>query len=352
MSQVRFRVWAGVMAFGISCGWSALAQAAPQQGKESPRFGNGAFLKRVFGGSNDQSQAKAADLSKRPAQQNSVEKTADKAKASWDQARNATREGWEAGRQRLKADSDKLRERLGIKSGEEEAELAANDDLELPNSGREAANAGREPAVAWRPDRSDEAANQSTEPRSKFAPQGGARSSISDQTERGVVARSASDRRPVPGRNSGDAVARPSPLGGSLGDSGRLGGSDRMPGPVNQPRVPAAPTFAPASSSSRSVVGAVDASPVEAKFGAFGALAAPATSAGSGLLIKAVRPKSIAAQLGLLPGDLITNVAGLSVDFIEEIDSLVEVLEAEDEFDLTFQRGGKSQSKSFRMPPR
>ncbi len=347
MSQFRIRVWAGVMAFGISCGWSALAQAAPQKGKEPPRFGNGAFLKRIFGGSNDQAQAQAADRSKRPAQQNSVETTADKAKASWDQARNATREGWEAGRQRLKADSDKLRERLGFKSGEEEAESAANDAREVLNRGREAANVGREPAVAWRPDRSEEAANRPAEPRSKFAPQAGSRSSISDQAERGVVARSASDRRPITDRSgSGEVVARPGPIGGSLGDN------DRMPGPVNQPRVPAAPTYAPAANLSRSVVVAADALPVEAKFGAFGALAAPATPAGSGLLLKAVRPKSVAAQLGLLPGDVITNVAGISVDFIEEIDSLVEVLEAEDEFDLTFQRGGKSQSKSFRMPPR
>jgi len=346
MSQVRFRVWAGVMAFGISCGWSILAQAAPQQGKEPPRFGNGAFLKRIFGGPNDQPRG-AADRSKRPNQQNSAETTADKAKASWDQARNATREGWEAGRQRLKADSDKLRERLGFKSGEEEAESASNDGPEVPNSGREAANTGREPAVAWRPDRIDPAANRPTEPRSTFVPQGAARSSISDQAERAIVGRPASDRRPVPGRTvSGDVVASPMPVGGSLGDN------DRMPGPMNQPRIPAAPAYAPAANLSRSVVVNSDALPVEAKFGAFGAIAAPAATSGSGLVLKAVRPKSVAAQLGLLPGDVITNVAGISVDFIEEIDSLVEVLEAEDEFDLTFQRGGKSQSKSFRMPPR
>lgn len=347
MSQVRFHVWAGVMAFGVSCGWSILAQAAPQQGKEPPRFGNGAFLKRIFGGSNDQAQAQAANRSKRPAQQNSSETAADKAKASWDQARNATREGWEAGRQRLKADSDKLRERLGFKSGEDEAESAANEGRELANGGREAANVGREPAVAWRPDRIEEAANRPAEPRSKFAPQGGTRSSISDQSDRGVVARSASDRRPTPSRSGGgDMVVAGSPVGGSLGDN------DRMPGPMNQPRIPAAPAYAAAANLSRSVVVNSDALPVETKFGAFGAIAAPAATSGSGLVIKAVRPKSVAAQLGLLPGDVITNVAGIAVDFVEEIDSLVEVLEADDEFDLTFERGGKSQSKSFRMPPR
>ena len=353
MSQVGFRVWAGIIALGISGSWANLAPAAPQQGKEPPRIGNGALLKRMFGGSEDQTRGPGAERSGRNAPQKPTDLAAEKAKSPWDQARNATRESWEAGRQRFQADSDKLKERLGLKSAEESpaeptgiGREAANLGREAANLGREAANPGRGPGVVWSPDRQEGAANRPVEPRSNFAPQGGSRSSISDQGERSTVARPVSDLRQVPGRGNADAGVRSPLVGGSVGDN------NRVPGPINQPRVPAERTYAPAANLPRSVVVAAEDLPIELKFGAFGATAVPAARSGSGLVVKSVRPQSIAAQLGLLPGDIITNVAGIAVDFIEEIDSLVEVLEAEDEFDLTFQRAGKPQSKSFRMPAR
>lgn len=363
MSQIRFRVWVGMFFLVTGGGWSGMDQAFAQQGKEPPRFGNGAFLKRMFGNSEEPARGRTADQPRRPPQPSPAEAAAEKAKSSWEQARNATREGWEASRQRLKSDSDKLRERLGFKSAEEAAE-AGKVGREASVAGREsigdAQSSGRGPAVAWSPERSDEGPSRVPDPRSGFAPQGGTRSSIGDQALRDPAPRPSGDLRQVPGREAAAGANRgtaPVVAGGDSGPralppGGRLSDGPVVPGPVNQPRVPATPTFAPASNLSRSVVAESDTASAPAKFGAFGVLATPATPSGSGLVINSVRPKSVAAEIGLAPGDVITNVAGISVDFAEEIDSLVEVLEAEDEFDLTFVRGGKSQSKTYRMPAR
>lgn len=362
MSQIRFRVWVGMFFLVIGGSWASMEQACGQQGKEPPRFGNGAFLKRIFGSADEPARGRTAEQPKRQPQPNSAEAAAEKAKATWEQARNATREGWEAGRQRLKSDSDKLRERLGFKS-EDEADEAGQMGRDAAAIGREAIgesrSVGRGSAVAWSPERKDDRATRPVDPRTGFAPQGGTRSSIGDQSAGGATTRPISELRQVPSRGgasnpnrgaassmTSDFGTRLTPPGGSLSD-GPL-----VPGPVNQPRVPATPTYSPASNLSRSVVTEADATSVPAKFGPFGAIAMPATPADSGLVIKSVQPKSVAAEIGLAPGDVITNVAGIAVEFMEEIDSLVEVLEAEDEFDVTFVRGGKPQSKTYRMPAR
>jgi S1-C subfamily serine protease len=123
-----------------------------------------------------------------------------------------------------------------------------------------------------------------------------------------------------------------------------------VPEPKNQPRVPAEPTYA---SPPRPLPSSIEETeerrpPQPATFGAFGIIVDSDET--SGLLITSVKPKSLAAHIGLRSGDLIKNVAGLDVSVVEEIDSLVEVLEPEDEFEITFVRDRKSQTQAFSIP--
>ncbi|MBL8889682.1 MAG: PDZ domain-containing protein [Planctomycetaceae bacterium] len=297
--------------------------AVQQRNDEKVKIGNGALLRRMFG---------AGDAAK------------DSAKQSLEKARTAQKEALDATRQRLSSDAEKLKEKLGLKQPDENTAQA-----EAPPADQS----------------KGEPAKRALEPRNQFAPKAPQRRSIADDTRERTPATAISGATP---RTNLSNSLETKPNASSSGAPNRLKTqardvqvpelsiTDAAPAPRNQPRVPAQPTFAtppPATSiaSQGTDVPAVemeDPKPQPKTFGAFGVIVSDDVA--EGLRIKAVKPKSVAANIGLRPGDTIKNVAGLDVTVVEEIDSLVEVLEPEDEFEITFSRDGKPQTQNFSIP--
>jgi hypothetical protein len=285
--------------------------AAQQKSNDDKlKIGNGAILRRLFG-------------------------DAESNKQKMEKARTAQKETFDATRQRLASETERLKEKLGFKQPAEKEE---------PRD--------EEPTIAER----NPVRNSSTvEPRSQFAPQAPNRLSISDQARNRTPATPAAAivRPPAQPLNTQGRAApnRPATNPPSANQVPRLVISDDAPAPRNQPRVPSQPTFvsppAGTTATNSSTLEVEDPKPTPATFGAFGIIV---DAKASGLLIKAIKPKSVAATIGLRPGDQITNVAGLDVTAVEEIDSLVEVLEPEDEFEITFYRDGKTQTETFSIP--
>jgi len=138
-------------------------------------------------------------------------------------------------------------------------------------------------------------------------------------------------------------------------------------GPRNQPRVPVLSSSGPASQRgaeprriedprttlrqpiSDPVGGSADLGRVNQSPGAFGVIM-DEKAVGPGIKVRQVRPRSMAAHIGLRPGDVIKTIAGLDIAAVEEIDSLVEVLEPEDQFEIVYLRDGKPQSQLFSVP--
>lgn len=297
--------------------------AAPQRNEEKQKFGNGALLRRMFG---------AGEAAK------------DSAKQSLEKARTAQKEALEATRRRISSDAEKLKETLGLKQPAENLEETEK---------KAAANriAGQtSPAL---------------EPRNQFAPQAPQRRSIADDSRERTPAKAISGATPR-ANASNSFQPKPNALPGAGPNQVKnqprdiqvpeLSITDETPAPRNQPRVPTQPTFAAAPPTIPTANQGTDAPIVETEetkpqpktFGAFGVIVSDDATAG--LSIKSVKPKSVAASIGLRSGDTIKNVAGLDVTVVEEIDSLVEVLEPEDEFEITFIRDGKSQTQTFSIP--
>lgn len=69
-----------------------------------------------------------------------------------------------------------------------------------------------------------------------------------------------------------------------------------------------------------------------------------------GLRILSVKTRSVAEKIGLRAGDVLVSVAGLEIEHVQEIDSLVEVLEAGDAFEIEFLRQGKPERQEFIVP--
>jgi S1-C subfamily serine protease len=63
-----------------------------------------------------------------------------------------------------------------------------------------------------------------------------------------------------------------------------------------------------------------------------------------GVYVGKVRPKTVAAQGGLKPGDIITSFAGKRVRTMSALDQMVETLKAGDKSTTKFIRDGESQS--------
>lgn len=317
-------VWSTGLALGfLSLLLPGQLQAAPQNKKadDKLKIGNGAILRRMFG-------------------------DAESAKKSVEKAKTAQKEALESTRQRINNETERLKEKLGFKQ--------PSTDSEEGDVGVDQSSASRDPNRT----------NPTNEPRRQFSPQlPNNRLSISDQRRNQTPATAASGivppTSPSSARSKPGAVkpgsppsALPTPM-----EVPRLLISDETPSPRNQPRVPNQPTFAaplaPTPFQTPGIPGPMpaeevsDPQPQPATFGAFGIIV---DAKATGLLIKAVKPKSVAAHIGLRPGDTIKNVAGLDVSVVEEIDSLVEVLEPEDEFEITFLRDGKPQTDSFSIP--
>ena len=287
---------------------SYLQAAQQKRSEDSPKFGNGALLRRMFGDS-------------------------ETAKQNAENARTKQKEAFEATRQRIASDTERLKEKLGFKPAEDGDKAPAAD----PKTSR---------------------SNTATEPRAQFAPQPPNRLSITDQsrnlTPATPTAGNARPQTPMSRTNSASGTGLrppgglPTPNVLSPSPVPRLAISDDPPGPRNQPRVPSQPTFAaPPTTPPLPSYDVEDPKPTPVTFGAFGIIV---DTKASGLLIKAVKPKSVAAHIGLRQGDTIKNVAGLDVTGVEEIDSLVEVLEPEDEFEITYIRDGKPTTESFSVP--
>ncbi len=287
--------------------WALGAQE--RRNDEKIQIGNGAILRRLFG-----------DGEPKPAKE--------KARTTPQDALTATRE-------RITSDAEKLKEKLGIKDSPNRPD---GDAVSKPVGNR---NANR--------------ANSNVKPNSAFAPQAANRSPAATPN------RNKTNATPTAGTTRPKAVAsadklprvpitKPSTSANPPIQVPRLELSDDVPEPKNQPRVPAEPTYA---SPPRPLPSSIEETeerrpPQPATFGAFGIIVDSDET--SGLLIKSVKPKSLAAHIGLRSGDLIKNVAGLDVSVVEEIDSLVEVLEPEDEFEITFVRDRKSQTQAFSIP--
>lgn len=295
--------------------------AAQQRNDEKQKFGNGALLRRMFG---------------------SGEAAKDSAKQSLEKARTAQKEALEATRRRISSDAEKLKETLGFKQPAENREEAEKKAAVNRNSGP---------------------ASPALEPRNQFAPQAPQRRSIADDSRERTPATAISRATP---RTNGPNQAKPNALPG--GAPNRLETQsrnlqvpefsigDNAPAPRNQPRVPTQPTFAATPPATADLKHRADASILEMEenkpqsktFGAFGVIVADDATAG--LRIQSVKQKSVAASIGLRQGDTIKSIAGLDVTAVEEIDSLVEVLEPEDEFEIVFIRDGKSQTETFSIP--
>jgi hypothetical protein len=319
-----FRYGGRVVVVGLMVATTTLSVselAAQQKKDDPPRFGNGVLLRRIFG---ESESPKATAPKPKPAERMSLE----------------------ASRQRLKEDTDKLKDKLGL------------------GSNRDPGNAVAQGRI------SDQGANVT--PRTQFAPQASARQTLSDY---GDVASATAPQlhfgNPQPaGSQATRAMAASAvpvtppkmtpPPTWRPDVPGRPENSVMEVGPRNQPRVPAQPTRAvvPPSGQQASAISGqperADATPdaesaTPTTFGAFGIIVDP-KAAGPGLTIRAVRPKSIAATIGLKSGDILKNVAGLDIGVVQEIDSLVEVLEPDDEFEITFIRQGKPQTQTFSVP--
>lgn len=308
--------WATCLVLGCCClTFQAQTHAAQQKKNDDKlKIGNGALLRRMFGNS-------------------------DTAKPSAEKSRPTQKDAFEATRKRIANDTERLKEKLGFKQPSESDEDRATEQKAAGSS-----------SVA--------------DPRGQFAPQMPNRRSISDQMRNQTPATpTAGNIRPPstePARlylgsqttarqpssmPSPNSVPRLAISDDRLSDN-RL--SDSNVAPRNQPRVPAQPTFAtPRAEASLPTFDVEGPTPTPVTFGAFGIIV---DAKATGLLIKAVKPKSVAAHIGLRPGDTIKNVAGLEVSIVEEIDSLVEVLEPEDEFEITYLRDGKPKTDSFSIP--
>ena len=64
--------------------------------------------------------------------------------------------------------------------------------------------------------------------------------------------------------------------------------------------------------------------------------------AGTGVLVRAVRPDSPAAKLGLQPFDVLTAVNGTKVGSSEQVRNLIRAVKAEDPFSVEVVRAGKT----------
>ncbi len=316
--------WATCLVLGCCCLTFQSQTHAAQQKKNDDqlKIGNGALLRRIFGNS-------------------------DTAKPNAEKSRPTQKDAFEATRKRIANDTERLKEKLGFKQPSESDEDRAT-----------AQNAAGSSSVA--------------DPRAQFAPQMPNRRSISDQLRNPTPATptagnirppstteparlysgSPPSARQPSGMPSPNSVPRLAISDDRLSDNrlsdNRL--SDNNVAPRNQPRVPTQPTYAtPRAEASLPTFDVEGPTPTPVTFGAFGIIV---DAKATGLLIKAVKPKSVAAHIGLRPGDTIKNVAGLEVSVVEEIDSLVEVLEPEDEFEITYIRDGKPKTDSFSIPKR
>jgi predicted esterase len=74
-------------------------------------------------------------------------------------------------------------------------------------------------------------------------------------------------------------------------------------------------------------------------------------SAGPGAKVVKVVPQSTAARMGLRPGDVITQIDGRAVAGWADFRSALRAKPIEGRLSLTFQRGGRSHTRTTRLPP-
>lgn len=128
----------------------------------------------------------------------------------------------------------------------------------------------------------------------------------------------------------------------------RSGITPRDAGPQNQPRVtaesrrPRTPTTPPQltfdqPAPAQQPPGGLPTGP---GFGVIGT-----TAAGGGIQVRQVKPGSAAESIGIRPGDLLENVAGLDLSAVEEIDAITNVMQDGDQFEVAFRRNGQRQSR-------
>ena len=369
-----------------------------QRPSEKPRFGNGALLKRIFGdSSNEENRGSRRDAS--PGRQErgpAAEKTVNP---------------FEAARQRFLDDSEKLRSKLGWNGGKDSEgktppeagerdeprawggsigqgaiQKSISDFFDPPTE----SDVDRSGLSLWAPDRPNFGGKEP--PLSDRWSSGDSAPMDFSGLSRPSVAAPAT-RRSGPAGIAGGSIGsdlnpeieEPRVAAGRITDN-PLGLDPRYnlapPGPRNQPRVPSRPSSATVGSGAlgstssgaigdgnlervtptrvaesdsvrRSVSESLEieeVAPPQAGYGAFGIMAEEPSPTRPGLKILSVKTRSVAEKIGLRAGDVLVSVAGLEIEHVQEIDSLVEVLEAGDAFEIEFLRQGKPQRQEFIVP--
>lgn len=274
-----------VMFVVIAAMGSQLALAHPLQ--ERPKLGNGALLKRIFGGERNDSPSPASSRNQKPEADSPDNTPAARAKAKLDEARK-----------QFQADAARMQQQL-------QKRIAG----ESPNDAASPAS-----------------------PASAAAPAAPVADTLGDQNDFQSVLESRAALN----------VANASPPIRSIND--RSFSSPAELGPQNQPRPGQNKTNLPAA--------ALDPSNTAARTGAlsqgFGVEHSPGFK-GQGVQVRRVAPGSIADSLGVQQGDVIKSVAGVELSTIEEIDSLTKILQPEDQFEVFFERNGKTVSKMMSL---
>lgn len=130
----------------------------------------------------------------------------------------------------------------------------------------------------------------------------------------------------------------------------RSGITPRDAGPENQPRVtaesrrprtPSTPSQLPVPplTTAQQAPRGLPAGP------GFGVIGISAT--GGGIQVRQIKPGSAAESIGIQPGDILENVAGLDLSAVEEIDAITNVMQEGDQFEVAFRRNGKPQSRTL-----
>lgn len=272
---------------------AVLAAPSPAFAFQKLKIGNGALLKKMFGGRDDRDD-KPKD--REPEREREPEKKApwydfEAARKNRSEPRQPLaapgRESFEQTRKRLEDDARRMQDELRQK-------LAAPFQRPPASAQRNAAD-----ALTGRPTPVD----PPTGPRSM--------ASVLDGTNR-----------------------KPEPLVRS--------GMQRSVGPQNQPRISAQtrrpteqPDPIPTQGTTLDSVGGGDPG-----FGVAG------KSLGKrGIQVTQVQPGSAAESIGIRPGDVLENVAGLELSSVEEIDAITNVLQPEDQFEVAFRRDGKPETR-------
>jgi hypothetical protein len=369
-----------------------------QRPSEKPRFGNGALLKRIFG---DSSNEENRD-SRRDAPPGRQERGP---------AAEKTVNPFEAARQRFLDDSEKLRSKLGWNGGKDSESKTPPEAEERDEprawggsigqgaiqksisdffDPRTESDVDRSGLSLWAPDRPD-FGGKDLPPSDRWSVGDAAPGDFSGFS-RQLSAPPATRRSGPAGIDAGSIgsdlprkIEDPRVAAGRITDN-QLGLDPRYnvapPGPRNQPRVPSRPSSATvgsgalgstsigtigdsnlelvsptrgavSNSARRSVSESLEieeVAPPPAGYGAFGIMAEEPSPTRPGLRILSVKTRSVAEKIGLTAGDVLVSVAGLEIEHVQEIDSLVEVLEAGDAFEIEFLRQGKPQRQEFIVP--